>query len=87
MLRKELDNRCRKADFRPEWGDVLRDLDRLQQGSIETAGKIWRVRTEASGTVPGLFKLLKMALPSRIQALPPPQLEPLVTTRSSSGLL
>src|SRR3954454_9680690 len=30
ILRKELDERCRNADFRPEWGDVLRDLDRLQ---------------------------------------------------------
>ena len=26
ILRKELDERCRAAGFRPEWGDVLRDL-------------------------------------------------------------
>src|SRR4029453_17023533 len=25
ILRKELDERCRAAGFRPEWGDVLRD--------------------------------------------------------------
>src|SRR4051795_6310117 len=31
VLRKELDERCRKAAFRPEWGDVLRSLDRLQE--------------------------------------------------------
>jgi hypothetical protein len=31
ILRKELDARCRKAGFRPEWGDVLLDLDRLQE--------------------------------------------------------
>jgi hypothetical protein len=73
VLRKELDDRCRTAAFRPEWGDVLRDLDRLQQGTIESRGKIWSVRTEATGTVPSLFKLVKVALPPRIQAIPPPE--------------
>jgi hypothetical protein len=31
VLRKELDERCRNAGWRPEWGDVLRGLDRLQE--------------------------------------------------------
>jgi hypothetical protein len=35
ILRKELDERCRTVGFRPEWGDVLRDLDRLQEVSAE----------------------------------------------------
>jgi hypothetical protein len=30
VLRKELDERCHAVGFHPEWGDVLRDLDRLQ---------------------------------------------------------
>src|SRR3954452_8852733 len=34
ILRKELDERCRMAGFRPEWGDVLLDLDRLQDVAI-----------------------------------------------------
>ena len=71
VLRKELDDRCRTAAFRPEWGDVLRDLNRLQQGMIESGGKTWNVRTEATGTVTSLFKLVKIALPPRIQAIPP----------------
>ena len=37
VLRKELDERCRKAGLRPEWGDVLRDLDRLQEVAISKA--------------------------------------------------
>src|SRR3954466_501946 len=49
ILRKELDERCRKVGFRPEWGDVLRDLDRLQHATIESAGKTWTVRTQADG--------------------------------------
>ena len=31
VLRNELDARCREAGFRPEWGDVLLDLDRFQE--------------------------------------------------------
>ena len=34
IVRKELDERCRMAGFRPEWGDGLRDLDRLQEVAI-----------------------------------------------------
>ena len=39
ILRKELDERCRKAGLRPEWGDVLRDLDRLQEVAITKDGR------------------------------------------------
>jgi len=73
VLRKDLDDRCRTAAFRPECGDVLRDLDRLQQGTIGSRGKIWSVRTEATGTVAALFKLVKIALLPRLQAIPPPE--------------
>ena len=41
VLRKELDRRCRQAGFALEWGDVLRDLDRLQRATIEHAGDTW----------------------------------------------
>jgi hypothetical protein len=49
ILRQELDERCGKVGLRPEWGDVLRDLDRLQHATIESAGKTWTVRTQADG--------------------------------------
>jgi hypothetical protein len=39
VLRKELDERCRTAGLRPEWGDVLRDLDRLQEVAISKDGR------------------------------------------------
>jgi hypothetical protein len=72
VLRKELQNRCAAAGLKPEWGDVLRDLDRLQQASIEHGGRTWRIRTEASGTVPALMKALHIALPPRAKAIGPP---------------
>src|SRR3954463_5601108 len=73
ILRKELDERCRKAGLRPEWGDVLRDLDRLQHATIESAGKTWTVRTQADGCAAALLQATGVALPPRIQATPPPQ--------------
>src|SRR5829696_7094213 len=73
ILRKELDERCGKAGLRPEWGDVLRALDRLQHATIESAGKTWTVRTQADGCATALLQATGIALPPRIQATPPPQ--------------
>jgi hypothetical protein len=73
VLRKELDGRCRKAGLRPEWGDVLRDLNRLQHATIETGGKRWLVRTQADGCASALLQAAGIALPPRIQATPPPR--------------
>jgi hypothetical protein len=72
VLRKELDERCRKAGFRPEWGDVLRDLDRLQHATIESGGKMWTARTQADGCAAALLQAAGIAPPPRIQATPPP---------------
>jgi transposase len=72
VLQKELDDRCRAAGLKPEWGDVLRDLDRLQEVTIASGGKIWRVRTEATGCVPLMMRLAGIALPPRVRATSPP---------------
>lgn len=67
VLRKELDERCRKAGFRPEWGDVLRDLDRLQEVAISKGGQHMTLRTPATGVVGPLFKAACIALPPNIR--------------------
>jgi transposase len=67
VLRKELDARCRKAGFRPEWGDVLRDLDRLQTVELAKDGQQVTLRTPATGTVGPLFKAAGIALPPNIR--------------------
>ena len=54
---------CRKAGLRPEWGDVLRDLDRLQEVAISKGGKTMALRTPATGIVGPLFKAVRLALP------------------------
>src|ERR687893_99728 len=67
VLRKEPDARCRKAGFRPEWGDVLLDLDRLQEIEITKGGQQITLRTPATGTAGALFKAAGIALPPSIR--------------------
>src|SRR3954454_7001064 len=67
ILRKELDERCRAAGFRPEWGDVLRDLDRLQDVAITKDGRHITLRTPATGLIGPLFKAARIALPPNIR--------------------
>jgi Transposase DDE domain len=85
VLRKELQGRWEGAAPKPEWGDLLRDLDRLQEATLEQDGKTWRLRTEATGTVPPLLKILGIALPPRVQATGPPATAPPTTPRKRRG--
>ena len=74
VLQKELFERCAEAGLQPEWEDVLRDLDRLQEATVESGGKTWTVRTEATGAIPALMKVAGITLPARVRATsPPPQ--------------
>ena len=67
ILRKELDERCRMAGFRPEWGDVLRDLDRLQEVAISKDGREITLRRPATGVIGPLFKAARIALPPNVR--------------------
>jgi len=62
VLQKELADRCEAAGLRPEWAEVLRDLDRLQQATIDKDGKRITTRTAVSGQVGSLFKAAGVAL-------------------------
>ena len=67
VLRKELDERCRTAAFRPEWADVLRDLDRLQEIEIDKDGRRITLRTPATGVIGPLFKAARIAMPPNVR--------------------
>jgi transposase len=67
ILRKELDERCRNASFRPEWGDVLGDLDRLQEVTISKEGRQMTLRTPTTGVIGPLFKAARIALPPNVR--------------------
>ncbi len=74
-MQKHLDDLARQAGLAPEWKELTRDLDRLQQVRIHYRAADWLVRTDAAPDVTRLFKCAHVALPSRArQARPPPPL-------------
>jgi hypothetical protein len=52
---------------RPEWGYVLRDLDRLQEVELAKDGKRLILRTPVTGTAGRLFQASRIALPANIR--------------------
>ena len=67
LLQKELADRCRAAGLAVEWADLLRDLDRLQQATIEKDGKRITTRTAVAGQVGRVFQATGIALPPNFQ--------------------
>ena len=55
MLQKQLADRCRAAGLTVEWADLLRDLDRLQEATIDKDGK--RITTRTARHRPGRPRL------------------------------
>ena len=70
LLRKELDERLAAANMNAEWGDIVRDLDRVEQVTIEQGGKRFMLRPQAPGCAGGVFKAAGVALPPLVQQLP-----------------
>ena len=67
VLQKEIMDCCDKAGLCVEWADLMRDLDRLQQATVEKAGKRITVRTPVSGQVGSVFKAVGIALPPNMR--------------------
>jgi Transposase DDE domain len=66
MLQKELADLCQRHDLVIEWADLLRDLDRLQQATIEKDGKRITTRTAVAGQVGSVFQAAGVALPPNL---------------------
>ena len=67
VLQKELDDRCRQAGLRPEWREVLRDLDRLQEATMVQDDKRLVIRTPTAGLTGRLFQIAGVALPPNVR--------------------
>jgi transposase len=63
VLQKELDSLCRAKGVTVEWADLIRDLDRLQEATIEKDGKRITTRTQVEGQVGLVFQAAGVALP------------------------
>jgi hypothetical protein len=68
LLQKELFESCSETAMTVEWANLLRDLDRLQEATVESGGKTWTVRTEATGAIPALMRFAGIPLPARVRA-------------------
>jgi transposase len=72
-LQKYLDDLTHEARVAPEWKELLRDLDRLQQVRLQHRGADWRVRTDATPMIAALFRHAHIALPPRARQTAPPK--------------
>src|SRR5262252_1517985 len=66
MLQKELADLCHSHGLVIEWADLLRDLDRLQEATIEKDGKRITTRTAVAGQVGSVFQAAGIALPPNL---------------------
>src|SRR5215469_4912571 len=73
VLRKTLDDHLAAARIKPEWGQLLRDLDHLQEIETEQDGKRFLLRTPVTGDVGHVFKAVGVALPPNIREVAEPE--------------
>jgi transposase len=66
MLQKELADLCQRHGLVIEWTDLLRDLDRLQEATIEKDGKRITTRTAVAGQVGSVFQAAGVGLPPNL---------------------
>ena len=71
MLQKELADLCHSHGLVIEWADLLRDLDRLQEATIENDGKAITTRTAVAGQLSSVFQAAGIALPPICTSAPP----------------
>ena len=67
MLQKELSDLCRSHALVLEGADLLHDLDRLQEATIEKDGKAITSRTAVAGQVGSVFQAAGIALPPNLR--------------------
>ena len=67
VLRKDLEERLDAAKLKPEWAELLRDLDRLQEVEAVHQGKHFILRTPTTGVVGKVFQAARIALPPNIR--------------------
>ena len=86
VLRKELDERLAAAGVAAEWGDIVRDLDRVEELTVEQGPKRFVLRAQAPGCAGAVFKAVGVALPPLVRQLPtatpPPELRPATASPS-----
>jgi hypothetical protein len=71
VLRKDLEERLAAARLKPEWHELLADLNRLQEIEAEQDGKHFILRTPVTGVAGKAFQAVGVALPPNIRDTAP----------------
>jgi hypothetical protein len=71
FLRKELHERLAAAGVSAEWADIVRDLDRVEQLTIDQDVKHFVLRPHAPGCAGSVFQAVGVALPPMVRQFPP----------------
>jgi hypothetical protein len=70
VLRKALDECLEAAGVVAEWADIVRDLDRLEEVTIDQGDKRFVLRLQAQGCAGAVCKAVGIALPPLVRQLP-----------------
>ena len=68
VLRKELEDRLARKEWKLEWAGVIRDLDNLLEMEVSITGKGYVFRSEAKGTTGKVFQACGVALPPALRS-------------------
>ncbi len=63
LLRKELQDRLARKEWKLEWADVIRDLDNLTEMEVAISGKSYVFRGQTAGVASKVFQACGVALP------------------------
>ena len=88
LLRKELDEQLIAANVTAEWADIVRDLDRVEQITIDQDAKQFVLRPQTPGCAGSVFQAVGVALPPLVRQLPsatPPPSSPPVACQRRRG--
>src|SRR5450759_2220702 len=67
LLRKELEDRLARKEWKLEWADVIRDLDNLIAMEVAISGKGYVFRGQTSGVAGKVFQACGVALPPALR--------------------
>jgi hypothetical protein len=67
VLRKELEDRLARKEWKLEWADVIRDLDNLSEMEVAISGKGYVFRGQTSGVAGKVFQAGGVALPPALR--------------------
>lgn len=68
LLRKELEDRLARREWKLEWADVIRDLDNLVEMEVSISGKGYVFRGQTPGVAGKVFQACGVALPPTLRA-------------------